>query len=168
MFDKTGTLTEGKPEVVEVWTVPGIEPQKCLLVAGALESLSEHPLARAIVKAANEEARNINVSDFYNDRGHGVSGKVDGLLIQVGSMNWLIRNSIQVTADSQKVLEDWSEKPRSIAGVASNGKLVGLIAMEDTIRPDAEDAVSRLLKMKLTVGIISGDRKSAVQRLQGN
>ncbi len=165
MFDKTGTLTEGKPEVVEVWTVPGIEPQKCLLVAGALESLSEHPLARAIVKAANEEARNINVSDFYNDRGHGVSGKVDGLLIQVGSMNWLIRNSIQVTADSQKVLEDWSEKPRSIAGVASNGKLVGLIAMEDTIRPDAEDAVSRLLKMKLTVGIISGDRKSAVQAL---
>lgn len=165
MFDKTGTLTEGRPQVVEVWTIGNIDRDQCLRWAGAVESLSEHPLARAIANAAGTENQTLNVTDFKNDRGHGVAGRVDGLKIQVGSINWLMQNAIRFNDHSQDVLEKWSEQPRSIAGVARDGELVGLIAIEDTVRPTAAATVDRLLKMDLNVGVISGDREASVRSL---
>jgi Cu+-exporting ATPase len=166
MFDKTGTLTEGRPQVVETVTEEGTSTEDCLTAAAALEGLSEHPLAKAIAAAdATGRAANVDVTDFRNDRGHGVAGLVGGRPTKVGSVKWLAREGVAISEPMQRTIEAWSKLPRSIAGVARDGRMVGVIALEDTVRPSAEAAVRRLLDMGLNVGVISGDRVSTVRAL---
>ncbi|MBI1322412.1 heavy metal translocating P-type ATPase [bacterium] len=166
MFDKTGTLTEGKPRVVEVHTAEGISREDCLTAAAAIERFSEHPLAKAIVAAdSGGTSANVNVTDFRNDRGHGVEGIVGGRRTMVGSLKWMKRQGVTFPAAIEPVIESWTNMARSIAGVARDGVLVGLIALEDSVRPSAAAAVERLTRMDLNVGVISGDRASAVRAL---
>jgi len=166
MFDKTGTLTEGKPAVVEMRVAEGESPDDCLAAAAALERFSEHPLAKAIVAAdASGRSATVEVTDFRNDRGHGVHGNVGGRPTRVGSLKWLRRGGTAVSPEMEVVVEDWAKRARSIAGVARDGKLVGLIALEDSVRPSAAAAVERLNRMGLNVGVISGDRAAAVRAL---
>lgn len=164
MFDKTGTLTEGKPVVLKTWNATDLDQKNWLSWAATLESYSEHPLASAISKMANHDYKS-DFTDILNDRGNGISGKIGGNLIQVGSVKWLIRNGVQIDRPAEQTMTEWSNQALSIVGVANNDKLNGLIALEDSIRPGAADVMNGLSLMKIQVGIISGDLKSAAQGL---
>jgi Cu+-exporting ATPase len=165
MFDKTGTLTQGRPKVSHVYSVSGkIQPEKWLMLAATLENLSEHPLAKAIA-AAGEINPNETVNEFRNDRGHGVSGIITGRLVRVGSVKWLAGQGVALSEEASRKIEDWSANAYSIAGVAIDHEMAGLLAIEDAVRPDAKAAIERLLRMELNVGVISGDRQAAVRSL---
>ena len=165
MFDKTGTLTQGRPRVSQVYSVPGGPvSEEWLNTAATLENRSEHPLAKAIV-AAGEIRHNATVTDFMNDRGHGVSGRVESVLVQAGSIKWLAGQGVALSPQAEQKINEWSKEAFSIVGVAIATELVGLIAIEDSLRPNARAALERLLRMGLNVGVISGDRQSAVRSL---
>ncbi len=164
MFDKTGTLTEGKPVVIKTWNAEDTDQQAWLRWAATIESYSEHPLASAIAKMADHDHKS-DITDIQNDRGNGISGKIGSDLIQVGSVKWLKRSGVTINQTAENKMIEWANQAISIVGVAKSGKLAGLIALEDSIRPGAADVIKQLSDMKIQVGLISGDLKSAVQSL---
>lgn len=158
LFDKTGTLTQGHPEVSEL---PATEGEALLRLAAAVESASEHPLARALVREA--AARQITlpaVTEFQAIPGKGVEGVVEGQRVLVGTALWLQERGV-VVAESD---------PEAEAGqiwmwVAVAGQLRGKIGVSDTLRPEAAAVIRQLQKMGLTVAMVTGDRSAAAHTI---
>jgi Cd2+/Zn2+-exporting ATPase len=143
-LDKTGTLTEGHPEVKSIVPLSGHNEAEVLSIASAVESRSEHPLARAIVRAA--EARGIRASaaaDFQAIKGKGATAKIDGNPVWLGSHR-LLEERGQETADMHERLERMERDGSSVVVVGENGHVCGLIAVADRIRPHAKAAVSEM------------------------
>jgi Cu+-exporting ATPase len=149
VFDKTGTLTRGEPVVMDVMPEDGIKPNELLQIAAALESRSEHPLARAIV--AKSEGPVDAVSDFRSHGGRGVSGTIRGKAARAGSPAFL---------GHEKTLEG-----KSMVGVELDGRLLGWIVLADELRPTSAAAVARLAQMGIEPIVISGDSPQAVKAI---
>jgi Cu+-exporting ATPase len=149
VLDKTGTLTRGEPVVSEVFPQDGIDKEQLLRVAGALEAKSEHPLARAILKAAGAPVP--AVKEFKSHGGRGVSGIVDGQPARLGSAGFLER--------------DVELKGKTVVGVELGGRLLGWIALADELRPTSAAAVGRLAAMGIEPVIVSGDAASVVEEV---
>jgi len=164
VVDKTGTLTEGKPRVVRIWTSPNsaLNERELLALAASAERASEHPLAAAILTAANE--RKIVLSepeDFHSAGGLGVQGRVNGRDVAVGSQDYL--ESLGV-ADSPDQLDDSIlavGKSLTLVLVAIDRKLAGLFILADQIKQSAPEAVKRLQADGVRVVMLSGDRLEA-------
>ncbi len=138
IFDKTGTLTAGLPKVVDVQAESGETREEVVRLAAAVESASEHPIARAIVNHASEENLEIPaVSDFQAYPGQGVTGLVDQRTVQVN------RDAV---ASCRVVVDD---------------RTIGTITVSDTLRPDAAQAIADLKALDVEVHMLSGDRRSA-------
>lgn len=165
VLDKTGTITEGKPVVTEIIPVgqesraegaPGV-----LRLAAALEQVSEHPLAAAIVRAAREANLTLPTAEAVEIvPGQGVSGRVDGHLVAVGNRRLLDRLSIgagELAADSDRLADTGA----TVAFVAVDGRPAGLIAVEDRIKPTSRAAITRLRAMGLEVVMLTGDQRRA-------
>ena len=146
VFDKTGTLTRGEPEVTALLTE---NAEELLRVAAPLEAKSEHPLARAIVRRARGPL--LRVSNFQAHGGRGVSGVIEGKPARVGSPAFLGRTS---------PIGD-----RTSVGVEWDGRLLGWIALADTLRPSAAAAVTRLVDMGIEPIVLSGDSEAAVRQV---
>jgi Cd2+/Zn2+-exporting ATPase len=143
-LDKTGTLTEGHPEVKIIIPLSGHNEAEVLSIAAAVESRSEHPLARAIVRAA--EARGIRASaaaDFQAIKGKGATAKIDGNPVWLGSHR-LLEERGEETAEMHDRLERMERDGSSVVVVGENGHVCGLIAVADRIRPHAKAAVSEM------------------------
>lgn len=154
IFDKTGTITLGKPEVTDVIALNGFGKEKLLSVSAGLESVSEHPLARAIVSHAKmEKAKIPGVSAFRNHPGKGVEGKISGKRCLLGNPRL-----VDISEASSEIgrLED---EGKTAVGVQVGGKLAGIVAVSDLVKPGAKDAVSSLLKMGITPYMITGDNE---------
>jgi Cu+-exporting ATPase len=149
VFDKTGTLTRGEPAVTDLLPEKNVPEEELLSVASALESRSEHPLARAIVKKKSSAAE---VRDFQSHGGKGVSGFVNGVPSTLGSPDFLKRNP--------PALEG-----KSIVGVVHGERFLGWIALADELRPSSAGAVASLKAMGIEPVILSGDSKGAVERV---
>jgi Cu+-exporting ATPase len=158
VFDKTGTLTMGRPVVQEVKAVMGYGESEVLALAAALERMSEHPLARAVVKEA--EGRGLELpggSDFSALPGLGVEGIVDGRKVLVG--NEAIMESRGIPMDGwRETLRENGSRGSTAVFVAVDGSLVGMISLADEVRPEAPEAVMMLKEMGLETVILSGDR----------
>lgn len=163
MFDKTGTLTSGSPKVLETWTAEHFAEKDVLRYASAVESRSEHPLARSIVEAGVNIREAFEISEFQSVSGSGVSAVVNGSEINVGSLAWIRSQNIRVQSEAETIISEWSKLPRSIIAVTKDQELAGLFAIGDHLRDSAKSAVDLLIKMNLKVGIISGDRKPVVE-----
>ncbi|MGQ0651903.1 MAG: heavy metal translocating P-type ATPase [Betaproteobacteria bacterium] len=148
VFDKTGTLTRGEPEVTDVLPEPGVSAQALLDVAAALESRSEHPLGRAILKKANSTRA---VSDFRAHGGRGVSAALDGKPARLGSPSFLDRNP--------------PAGARTAVGVELDGRFLGWIALADALRESSRPAIERLRAMRIEPVMLSGDRAEAAERI---
>ena len=157
VFDKTGTLTRGRPEVVAVVPAPGVDEARLLAVAAAIERESEHPLAAAVVRAA--QARGLAVAapdDATALPGAGMMALLDGRVALVGTRALLRDQGVDDTALAAPRAQLESEG-RTVFAVAMGGAPLGLIAVADTLKPDAREAVARLGGLGLELWMITGD-----------
>lgn len=169
-FDKTGTLTEGKPTLTDLVTAEGFDEATVLAQVAALESLSEHPVARALVAAA--EARGATVArplDFASIPGKGVTGLVEGARVAVGADRYMAELGCDVAlfAEAAARLGDEGKTPLY---AAVDGRLAAIIAVADPVKATTAEAIAALHELGLKVAVISGDNRrtaAAVARRLG-
>ncbi len=170
VFDKTGTLTKGQPSLTDVLLQPGQTREQALRLAASLEAGSEHPLAEAIVRAAREASvADAAVTGFDSIPGHGVQGRVDGALVLLGNRRLMQREGVDVAA-VQSDMERLQADGKTAMLLASGGQLVAVIAVADTIKPEAREAIAALRTEKIEVVMLSGDNQrtaEAIGRLLG-
>jgi Cu+-exporting ATPase len=157
VFDKTGTLTRGAPSVTDIVTREMEEPD-LLRMAAAVEKNSLHPLAEAIVVCAEEH--NIEIppcKDFDTREGKGVSGMVNGTHVILGNRAFTSEQAISIDEETEKLLQELEEEARTTVLVSINGKLAGILAIADTIKPESSDAIEDLRNMNLDVVMVTGD-----------
>jgi Cu+-exporting ATPase len=159
IFDKTGTLTNGRPEVTDVIALDSVTNDELLRLAGTIEKGSEHSLAEAIVKAA--EAKQVvlsKIEKFQAIPGHGVEGAIDGKKIIFGNKRLMDKEAVDTKiADDQIAKMETAGK--TVMLLATEGKLVGLIAVADIVKQSALEGVDALQKLGIEVVMISGDNK---------
>ncbi|MPY93139.1 MAG: HAD-IC family P-type ATPase, partial [Acidimicrobiia bacterium] len=166
LFDKTGTLTKGEHVVSDV-AVTGEESvpdaAALLALAGAVESDSEHPLARAIVSAAQERGPVPPASGFRALTGRGVQADVDGARVAVGGPALLRELDLDVPAELAGRTGEWSARGASVLHVIRDGRVVGALALEDDIRPESARAVDQLHRLGVRVVMITGDARPVAE-----
>ena len=157
LFDKTGTLTMGKHTVADVVAVDG-DTDRLLAVAAAVEADSEHPLARAIVRAAKERGPIPSASAFKAMSGRGVEAVVDGVTVLVGGPAMVSEKGIDVGALVDDT-ETWRDRGAAVLYVVVDDEVAGALALEDEIRPESREAVDLLHGLGVRVGMITGDAR---------
>jgi Cu2+-exporting ATPase len=158
IFDKTGTLTRGEPALAGVASAPGIAEEGLLALAAGVETDSEHPLARAIVRGA--QARNVvpaRASAFEALPGRGAQATVEGRLLAMAGPRLLTERSAQVPAKVSAQADAWASEGRTVLYLLEGNTVLGAVAVEDEIRPESVEAVERLHAMGLRVAMITGD-----------
>lgn len=164
VLDKTGTLTEGRPTVREVEATTGSEGD-LLAVAAAAEASSEHPLAQAIVRAAFEHGITPpDVTSFEAIPGQGVVAEISGAEVVVGNSRFLAEQDVDLAAVLQRV-EALEAAGRTVVAVAKEGRLLGIVALGDALRPDARAVVARLREAGLETILVTGDNERAARRV---
>ena len=156
LFDKTGTLTKGQHTVVGV-AGAGIDEAEVLRIAGGVESDSEHPLARAIVAAAKEAGSLAVATDFRSITGRGVEAAVEGDRYALGGPALLRERAIAEPSDLVTWTEGWKSRGAAVLYLVRGDVIIGALALEDEIRPEARAAVSQLQAMGRRVVMITGD-----------
>jgi Cu2+-exporting ATPase len=160
IFDKTGTLTRGSPAVSEIVPAPGVSENDLLSRAAAVETNSEHPLAKAIVaEAQRRHLSNSNAADFEALPGRGAQARVDGKTVVVGGPRLLTQSKALVPPEVEKATANWLDKGKTVIYVIEEGRLLGALALEDEIRPESREAVQDLHQLGLQVAMITGDSK---------
>jgi Cu2+-exporting ATPase len=163
IFDKTGTLTVGQPEVVDIVTTPGISADELLAWAGAVEKVSEHPLAQAILKRAAGLALP-SVVDFNTVPGLGARASVDGAVVLVGNRMFMGVEKVPLEAlDAEAARLQGSG--RTVVFAARGGSLAGLIAIADAVRQTSAAAIARLREMGIDVAMLTGDNRGTADRI---
>ena len=159
VFDKTGTLTEGKPAVTDVIPASSFQTDEVLSLAGSLEKLSEHPLAQAIANAATEKKLLFKtVHEFENLTGRGVRGHMGDDAIVIGSPRLMKELGIAIES-MQSHIERLEGEAKTVIAVSKNNEVIGIIAIADTLKADARDAVTKLRAKGIQVVMITGDNK---------
>ena len=164
-FDKTGTLTMGKPQVVQVMAVEN--PDKLLQVAAALESLSEHPIGDAIVRAAQKQGwERTEAINVRAQTGRGITGVVEGKITVVGKAAF-VRSQVDscpdaVTEQSQK----WEEEGKTVVWVAHADRILGIIAVADTVRATAARSIVHLKRLGVEqIVMLTGDNERTAESI---
>jgi Cu+-exporting ATPase len=164
VLDKTGTVTEGAPAVARVMVSGPLSESEILAYAAALERHSEHPVAAAIVRAAH--ARDLSLypaTEFRSRTGSGVTGKVQEHEIAVG--NAALMRELGISTEDPRLADEPSFRAMSELYVAVDGRVVGVIAVSDTLRPTSREAVQKLQEMKVEVVLLTGDRFPAAKAI---
>src|SRR6059036_3606607 len=162
VFDKTGTLTEGRPSVTDVIPGAGAAEAESLRLAAAADAQSEHPLAAAVVEAAKKRALVVDrPSHFAAIPGHGVQATVGGRTVLVGNRKLLERNG--VTPGLEREAERLRAEAKTALYVAADGRVRGLIAVADRIRPNARGAVAALHDLGIRVLLLTGDSRATAE-----
>ena len=156
LFDKTGTLTKGSHRVEDV-TGEGVGRDELLALAAAVESDSEHPLARAIVEAAGTKGSIPAATDFKSMSGRGVEARVGDSQVTVGGPTLIRERDLQVPGSLTDEVEAWQDRGASILYVIRDGQVIGALSLEDEIRPESRGAVDALHAMGVKVAMITGD-----------
>lgn len=161
VFDKTGTITKGKMELTDVWAVnPESSPREVLRKGSSVENMSEHPIAQAVVKGAKERGTDLlEVEDFKNVPGQGVRGKVDGEVIFVGKEGLMRDENIEIPENALDKMKELQSKGKTSFFVASNGEVIGVIAVADELKEGSKKAIKRFKRYGLETAILTGDNE---------
>jgi len=158
VFDKTGTLTEGRFGVNQIIPLDDVSEDDVLRLAAAIESRSEHPIARGIVAAAEERDLDVGApDDFEAIAGKGARGKVDGRTVKVVSPGYLDENDIAI---KEAPLEEAREKGQTLVFVLDDDRPLGAVALSDVIREESREAVDRLKEKDIAVMMLTGDAEA--------
>jgi Cu+-exporting ATPase len=163
VLDKTGTLTEGRPKVVHIEPAQGFGKDDVLQKLASVERASEHPLAMAIVNAAQEGRLNLSaVTDFDSPVGKGVVGMVDGQRVVSGSGKFLAEGGIDVASLNQAA-EEQRSRAATVIFVGVNGKLAGFVAIADPIKATTPQALRALKAAGIRIVMLTGDGKTTAE-----
>lgn len=165
IFDKTGTLTRGKPEVTDV--VPFSIPENTLLaLAAGVEKNSQHPLAVAVVKAAQDRGVNIETSTHFDTfGGRGVVATVLNETVLVGNRAFLMERSVEIPDQAGTRITALEQEGKTAVLVAAGNEMAGIIAIADTLKPTTRDAITRLRSMGIRVAMITGDNRRTAEAI---
>jgi Cd2+/Zn2+-exporting ATPase len=167
-FDKTGTLTSGQPKLTTLDPLGQMTETELLRLAAIAEKLSEHPLGRAVVQAAI--AREIVIPDpeeFTVLPGLGVRARIEGGEVIIGRPRLLSEQGITVDANVQARARNLAVVGRTVILVAHNGQIVGMLVLEDTLRPEASQVITRLKKLGIRTVLVTGDNTATAERIAG-
>ncbi|TDW91777.1 heavy metal translocating P-type ATPase [Kribbella sp. VKM Ac-2566] len=161
LFDKTGTLTKGEPAVTGVATADAVSEDELLELAAAVEADSEHPLAKAIVRAHADRVPvgggRVAATDFRSLTGRGVQAVVNGSEVAVGGPAYLRENGLAEPDALDAEVADWKARGAAVLHVVRDGQVLGAIALEDAVREESRQAVAALHKRGVKVAMITGD-----------
>jgi Cd2+/Zn2+-exporting ATPase len=166
-FDKTGTITHGQPEVTDVIALGSMNEAELLALAGALENRSGHPLAQAVVRAAQAKSLQLpDAGDVESLTGQGLRSTVNGQTVLIGNPRLMDESKVAVSADAQKHVETLQTEGKTIMLVALDGQLMGVIAVADTLRADAASTMAALKRMGVQETImLTGDNARVGQAI---
>ena len=159
VVDKTGTLTEGKPRLQKIVTVGELDENEVLKISAALEKLSEHPLASAIVKAVQDLALP-KVENFQSVTGKGVTGIIDNKKYLIGNLPLIEENGLKLSADILAQAEDLRLGGQTVMFVASTKEILALLCLADTIKESAKDAIESLKSEGIETIMLTGDNQT--------
>jgi len=163
MFDKTGTLTEGKPKVTDILAK---DPTAVLGLAASIEQASEHPLSRAVVAKAKEEKLQLtDVQDFEALVGRGIQGKLEDEVIRIGNIELMEDNDITIREEDRQAIADFSDQGKTPLLVAQGQKLIGIIAVADTLRKETKQAIAELKALGLKTIMLTGDNERTAKAI---
>ena len=168
IFDKTGTLTKGRPEVTDIVTVDGVSETELLHFAGSAELGSEHPLGRSIFekgKALDEDLE--QPKNYQAVRGMGVKATIGDHMVLVGSRRLMREYDLDPTT-LESTMEALEDEAKTAMLVAVDGRLLGVIAVADTLKEDSVDAVQELHRMGLQTAMITGDNQRTAEAIARN
>jgi Cd2+/Zn2+-exporting ATPase len=158
-FDKTGTVTHGKPEVTDVLAFGPLSQDQLLALAASIENRSGHPLAKAVVRAARAKTLALpDIGDVESLTGQGLRANYDGKVVQIGNLKLLAESAVTVADKVQQQVDELQAAGKTIMAVAVANQLVGLIAVADTLRPDAAPTMQALKRLGVQQTImLTGD-----------
>lgn len=163
ILDKTGTLTEGRPAVIQLRTVGGMDEATVLRLAASVEQASEHPLARAIVDAAAARELTLSPASAFEARtGHGVAAHVDGHAVLLGNKAMLEADAIS-TASMDAEADALRHGGATALFMAVDGRLAAVIAIADPVKPDAAETLATLRREGLRIVMLTGDNRITAQ-----
>ena len=155
VFDKTGTLTYGTPEVVDIISN---NPKKMMRMLASLESKSEHPIAKAIVKYYDNAEELLDIEDFTMHIGKGVTGIINGSKVIAGNINLMESENID--------LKDYKSESSDITiFVAENGRLIGNVLLADTLRENSKETIKNLKKLRIKTTLLTGDNEKTARHI---
>lgn len=164
-FDKTGTLTYGKPEVVDVYAVK-LDKNELLSLTAAVESCSEHPLGKAVVRSAKEKGLAFSKAESFSmTAGKGVKGIVDGMSIIAGNAKLMAENGITVRDDMLKKAEEYVHKGSTVIYTAVNDRLEGFTVLSDTLRSESRDMITQLKTLDIEPVLLTGDNENSARNI---
>ena len=167
VMDKTGTLTKGEPEVTEVVTADGVPEEELLRLVGAVERESEHPLAEAIVRSAEQAGMDsLAVGGFENVPGHGAVGTVQGRRLAVGNRRLMEREQVDLGPLAAR-REELASGGRTVVMAAADGRPLGLFAIADAPRETSVAAIQALHDAEVQVVMLTGDNRATAERIAG-
>jgi Cu+-exporting ATPase len=160
VFDKTGTITKGQPDVTDTIPVKGFQEREVLRLAASVEKGSEHPLAEAIIRKAEDEGLElVKMEKFEALAGRGIKGEIDGQsTVLVGNRKLMDEKGIDC-ASFESALKRLEEEAKTVMLVAKNNKCVGVVAEADTLKEDSVEAIAELEKMGLQTTMLTGDNR---------
>ena len=155
VFDKTGTLTYGTPEIVDIISN---NPKKMMRMLASLESKSEHPIAKAIVKYYDNAEELLDIEDFTMHIGKGVTGIINGSKVIAGNINLMESENID--------LKDYKSESSDITiFVAENGRLIGNVLLADTLRKNSKETIRNLKKLRIKTTLLTGDNEKTARHI---
>ncbi len=166
VLDKTGTITRGEPALTDLAALDGMAEQELLRLAASAERGSEHPLGEAIVRAARD--RGIALAEptgFKALAGHGIEGSVDGRPLLLGNARLMQQRSVALSDSALKVAEDLAKAGKTPMFVAADGRLAGVVAVADPIKPGSREAIAAMHAMGLEIVMITGDNRRTAEAI---
>jgi Cu+-exporting ATPase len=164
VLDKTGTITEGKPQVIDI-LVNNINEKHLLKIAASLEKNSEHPLAEAIIKKAEEEEQELEeVQEFIAVSGRGVKGKIAGINYLGGNAKFMEENNIPAN-ETAKQAEKFLEQGKTVIYFARETEIIGVISVADTIKNNSYQAIQELKRRNIEVVMLTGDNETVANTI---
>ncbi|MGB0296135.1 MAG: copper-translocating P-type ATPase [bacterium] len=158
-LDKTGTLTNGKPQLHKIQTAPNVSESELLTLAASVEKSSEHPLAQAIINAAQQRSLVLSkAEEFLAISGLSVEAKVENQLIQLGSEKWLLKSGLKVPENIEV-----ADAASTVVHVVRDGCWIGLLECQDALRAESKSFVKFATRQGREIAILSGDRSRVVQ-----
>ena len=165
LLDKTGTLTMGQPIVTDVVVTAGSSEGDVLRLAASAETASEHPLGEAIVRAAREKGLQLGaVTEFAAVPGQGVEASVESKRLHLGNLRMMQERQLRLNGLEEQAKRLW-EQGRTVMFLGVDGQVVGLVALSDTLKPGAPEAVARLQRMGIEAVMVTGDNRRAAEAI---
>ena len=165
LLDKTGTLTRGEPVVTDVVAASSYSPEEVIRLAASAEQSSEHPLGEAVVKAAMEKKLELSPSsDFDAIPGQGVEALVEGRKLFLGNLKFMEERGLSLHG-LEKTATELLEAGKTVTFLGRDGEVAGIIALADTLKPGAKEAIQTLRKMGIETAMLTGDNRRTAEAI---